>query len=334
YTRSPLGQQASVQHPDYVEFTTFDEDIQPEPEPDLTEPDIQDMISNITKSETVQEVPVPTVFKGAITRQRAKVKLADEPSLKQDELKGAEPVKEKQASIPVQIPWLIRSVHPDHPCVRSAPSLLLGNASLVYLARYNSTAYMGEASEQATMMQVLNALREEMRVMRQDLGERMTRVEQRPPPLQPVRNVDRFLNPNNRRYGVPVHDNPETSTRNQQTDEDTGQQHGPIPNQRAGLQPDDYGEEEEEEGNITKSETVQEVPVPTVFKGAITRQRAKVKLADEPSLKQDELKGAEPVKEKQASKNPRALKLELASFSLPFPVPIPWLIRSVHPDHP
>ncbi|CAN6989875.1 unnamed protein product [Brassica rapa subsp. trilocularis] len=35
---------------------------------------------------------------------------------------------------------------------------------------------MGEASEQATMMQVLNALREEMRVMRQDLGERMTRV--------------------------------------------------------------------------------------------------------------------------------------------------------------
>ncbi|CAG7885564.1 unnamed protein product, partial [Brassica rapa] len=109
---------------------------------------------------------------------------------------------------------------------------------------------MGEASEQATMMQVLNALREEMRVMRQDLGERMTRVEQRPPPLQPVRNVDRFLNPNNRRYGVPVHDNPETSTRNQQTDEDTGQQHGPIPNQRAGLQPDDYGEEEEEEGHV------------------------------------------------------------------------------------
>ncbi|KAF2578729.1 hypothetical protein F2Q68_00005638 [Brassica cretica] len=113
---------------------------------------------------------------------------------------------------------------------------------------YNSAAYMGEASEQATMMQVLNALREEMRVMRQDLGERMTRVEQRPPPLQPVRNVDRFLNPNNRRYGVHVHDNPETSTRSQQTDEDTGQQHGPIPNQRAGLQPDDYGEEEEEEG--------------------------------------------------------------------------------------
>ncbi|KAG5373786.1 hypothetical protein IGI04_042899, partial [Brassica rapa subsp. trilocularis] len=212
-------------------------DIQPEPEPDLTEPDIQDMISNITKSETIQEVPVPTVFKGAITRQRAKVKLAGEPSLKLDELKGAEPVKEKQASISVQIPWLIRSVHPDHPC-----------ASLVYLARYNSTAYMGEASEQATMMQVLNALREEMRVMRQDLGERMTRVEQRPPPLQPVRNVDRFLNPNNRRYGVPFHENPETSTRNQQTDEDTGQQHGPIPNQRAGLQPNDYGEEEEEEG--------------------------------------------------------------------------------------
>ncbi|KAG2330143.1 hypothetical protein Bca52824_001323 [Brassica carinata] len=31
------------------------------------------MISNIAEPETVQEVPVPTVFKGAITRQRAKV---------------------------------------------------------------------------------------------------------------------------------------------------------------------------------------------------------------------------------------------------------------------
>ncbi|KAG5374485.1 hypothetical protein IGI04_042199 [Brassica rapa subsp. trilocularis] len=60
------------------------------------------------------------------------VKLADEPSLKQDELKGAEPVKEKQASIPVPIPWLIRSVHPGHPCVRSAPSLLLGNSLVAY----------------------------------------------------------------------------------------------------------------------------------------------------------------------------------------------------------
>ncbi|KAL0898793.1 hypothetical protein Bca101_082754 [Brassica carinata] len=31
------------------------------------------MISKITKPETAQEVPVPTVFEGAITRQRAKV---------------------------------------------------------------------------------------------------------------------------------------------------------------------------------------------------------------------------------------------------------------------
>ncbi|KAL0796347.1 hypothetical protein Bca101_067724 [Brassica carinata] len=31
------------------------------------------MISKITKAETAQEVPVPTVFVGAITRQRAKV---------------------------------------------------------------------------------------------------------------------------------------------------------------------------------------------------------------------------------------------------------------------
>ncbi|XP_033139527.1 uncharacterized protein LOC117131540 [Brassica rapa] len=88
-----------------------DEDIQPEPEPDLTEPDIQDMISNITKSETVQEVPVPTVFKGAITRQRAKVKLAGEPSLKQDELKDAEPVKEKQASSEDMWPFIPEQCH-------------------------------------------------------------------------------------------------------------------------------------------------------------------------------------------------------------------------------
>ncbi|XP_033139528.1 uncharacterized protein LOC117131541 [Brassica rapa] len=89
----------------------LDEDIQPEPEPDLTEPDIQDMISNITKSETVQEVPVPTVFKGAITRQRAKVKLAGEPSLKQDELKDAEPVKEKQASSEDMWPFIPEQCH-------------------------------------------------------------------------------------------------------------------------------------------------------------------------------------------------------------------------------
>ncbi|KAG5411050.1 hypothetical protein IGI04_007369, partial [Brassica rapa subsp. trilocularis] len=56
------------------------------------------MVKKKRRKETVQEVPVPTVFKGAITRQKAKVKLADEPSLKQDELKGAEPVQEKQAS--------------------------------------------------------------------------------------------------------------------------------------------------------------------------------------------------------------------------------------------
>ncbi|CAN7028248.1 unnamed protein product [Brassica oleracea var. botrytis] len=75
---------------------------------------------------------------------------------------------------------------------------------------------MGESSEQTTMMQVLHALREEMRVMRQDLGDRMIRVEQRPP-LQAVRNVDRILNPNldNRGEGVRVNDD-------QRTGDDTG----------------------------------------------------------------------------------------------------------------
>ncbi|KAG2248223.1 hypothetical protein Bca52824_087851 [Brassica carinata] len=106
-----------------------DEDIKPEPEPDLTEPDIQDMISNITKSETVQEVPVPTVFKGAIIRQRAKilqhkfnesmilasdlgqVKLAGESSLKKDELKSEEPAKEKQASSEDMWPFISEKYH-------------------------------------------------------------------------------------------------------------------------------------------------------------------------------------------------------------------------------
>ena len=92
-----------------------DEDIQPKLEPDLTEPDIQDMISNITKPETVQDVPlvpVPTVLKGAITRQRAKVLQhkfnesmilasdlgqVDDSSWKKDELKS-EPTERNQAS--------------------------------------------------------------------------------------------------------------------------------------------------------------------------------------------------------------------------------------------
>lgn len=51
----------------YLRCCVLDEDI----EPDLTEPDIQDMIINITKPEIDQEVPIPTIFKGAITRQRA-----------------------------------------------------------------------------------------------------------------------------------------------------------------------------------------------------------------------------------------------------------------------
>ncbi|CAN6917132.1 unnamed protein product [Brassica oleracea] len=79
-----------------------------------------------------------------------------------------------------------------------------------------------------------------MRVMRQDLGDKMTRVEQRPP-LQAVRNVDRILNPNldNRGEGVCINDD-------QRTGDDTGQQHGPNPNQRARVQHDDYGEEDED----------------------------------------------------------------------------------------
>ncbi|KAF3561412.1 hypothetical protein DY000_02013585 [Brassica cretica] len=51
-------------------------------EPDLTEPDIQDMISNITKPETVQEVPLVPV---------------EDSSLKKDELKS-EPAEKNQAS--------------------------------------------------------------------------------------------------------------------------------------------------------------------------------------------------------------------------------------------
>ncbi|XP_056855406.1 uncharacterized protein LOC130504833 [Raphanus sativus] len=110
---------------------------------------------------------------------------------------------------------------------------------------------MGEASELATMMQAFNAMREEMKEMRQDLGDRLTRVEQRPT-AQATQTAERFPNrnqqyqaPNNRRTGVHFNDDPETSTRNQQNEEDTGQQHGPYP--RARVQQDDYGEEAEEE---------------------------------------------------------------------------------------
>lgn len=104
------------------------------------------------------------------------------------------------------------------------------------------------------MMHILSDLIEDMRVMHQDLGDRLTRVEQIPP-LQAVRNVDRILNPNqnnlnptslnNMRDGVDINDNPETSTRNQQTNEDTGQQYDPNQNQRGRMQPNDYGEEED-----------------------------------------------------------------------------------------
>ena len=112
---SPCFADEPVLRPKLFEEGGNDEDIQPELEPDLTEPDIQDMISNITKPETVQDVPlvpVPTVFKGAITRQRAKVLQhkfnesmilasdlgqVEDSSWKKDELKS-EPAEKNQAS--------------------------------------------------------------------------------------------------------------------------------------------------------------------------------------------------------------------------------------------
>ncbi|KAF2572994.1 hypothetical protein F2Q70_00002156 [Brassica cretica] len=97
-------------------------------EPDLTEPDIQDMISNITKPVTVQEVPLvplPTIFKGAITRQRAKVLQhkfnesmilasylvqVEDSSLKKDKLKS-EPAEKNQASSEDICPFIPEQGH-------------------------------------------------------------------------------------------------------------------------------------------------------------------------------------------------------------------------------
>ena len=120
----------SCQSPDlpnkHINLT--DEYIQPELEPDLTEPDIQDMISNITKPETVQDVPlapVPTVFKGVITRQRAKVLQhkfnesmilasdlgqVEDSSLKKDELKS-ELAEKNQASSEDIRPFIPKQGH-------------------------------------------------------------------------------------------------------------------------------------------------------------------------------------------------------------------------------
>ncbi|XP_056849846.1 uncharacterized protein LOC130499619 [Raphanus sativus] len=138
---------------------------------------------------------------------------------------------------------------------------------------------MGEPSELATMMLALNAMRDEMRELRQDLGDRLTRVEQRPM-AQATQANERF--PNNRRPGVLFNDVPEASTRNQQNEGDTDE---PVlrskPFEEGGNDEDiepDLTEPDIQDmiSNITKPETEQEVPIPTVFKGAITRQRAKI----------------------------------------------------------
>ncbi|KAL0678683.1 hypothetical protein Bca4012_006664 [Brassica carinata] len=170
----------------------------------------------------------------------------------------------------------------------------------------------------------------------------MDRIEHRPV-IRPQRRVDFGTAQANttptgtapRRTGIHFNDIPEASNTHQQPEDDPGPFYPQNQNLRRTEEQGDYGEEEEEDedflprpraprrqnrnqGNITKSETVQEVLVPTVFKGAITRQRAKilqhkfnesmilasdlghVKLAGESSLKKDEL-SEEPAKEKQAS---------------------------------
>lgn len=53
-----------------------DENITAEPnqeEPDLTKPDIQSLQDNLTQPEEATDVPMPIVFKGPITRKRAKI---------------------------------------------------------------------------------------------------------------------------------------------------------------------------------------------------------------------------------------------------------------------
>ncbi|KAF2570401.1 hypothetical protein F2Q70_00004114 [Brassica cretica] len=59
-----------------VRLGRYDEDITAEPnqeEPDLTKPDIQSLQDNPTQPEEAKDVLMPIVFKGPITRKRAKI---------------------------------------------------------------------------------------------------------------------------------------------------------------------------------------------------------------------------------------------------------------------
>lgn len=114
---------------------------------------------------------------------------------------------------------------------------------------------MGDET-QAALMQVIRELLEEMKSMRQDLGDRINRIEQRPAPRPPIRvNLGAAqANPTQngmvpRRTWVHINDNPEASNTHRQPEDDPGPyyplNHNP---RRAGIQEGD-GDEEEEDYN-------------------------------------------------------------------------------------
>lgn len=104
-----------------------------------------------------------------------------------------------------------------------------------------------EQETQAALMQVIRDLQEEMKNMRQDLGERMTRIEQRPPLRPPIRVNVGTTQPNPTPNGTHVNEAPEASNARQQCEYDPGPYYPPNNNpRRAGVQ-DEEGEEEEED---------------------------------------------------------------------------------------
>ncbi|KAF3501327.1 hypothetical protein F2Q69_00043025 [Brassica cretica] len=189
-----------------VRLGRYDEDITAEPnqeEPDLTKPDIQSLQDNPTQPEEAKDVPMPIVFKGPITRKRAKV---------------------------LQHKF---------------------NESLYYKRK----AAMGEET-QAALMQAFRDLQEEMKNMRQELGGRMDRIEQRPA-IRPQRRVDLGIAQANttptgtapRRTGLHFNDIPEASNTHQQPEDDPGPFYPQNQNQRRPGEQDEDGEDKEEDYN-------------------------------------------------------------------------------------
>ncbi|KAF2570406.1 hypothetical protein F2Q70_00004113 [Brassica cretica] len=114
---------------------------------------------------------------------------------------------------------------------------------------------MGEET-QAALMQAFRDLQEEMKNMRQELGGRMDRIEQRPA-IRPQRRVDLGIAQANTtptgtapgRTGLHFNDIPEASNTHQQPEDDPGPFYPQNQNQRRTGEQDEDGEDKEEDYN-------------------------------------------------------------------------------------